>query len=495
MEAMYCALSHCWGAEDRRPIRTTKATLNSHLKGIGLEQLPASFRDAITVTRAIGVRYLWVDSLCIVQDDKVDWKKEAKTMGKLYENAVLTIAASGAKDCHEGCFISKSADCPSHRVQLLPPADSSLQPSHFYLHQVFDTSPMWGPLSKRGWVVQEWYLSRRIAHFTRGGIFWKCKRDEKDEYEGPKPPSLLFSWSLMMENYSIALFTYPDDQLIALEGLITEMRATRQDSYSFGHWTADCPQSLLWSRRYHRFTTGNLKVPTWSWASNIGAKMFWNELYYSQPLPSVGKNVISVDNNGVMQIGDCHLAKSRACTVSSSRRKKLPLPVKILYTFFRHKGLLGIIQQISDDGRDTAQGLIVLDQPLDYIYNDGDDAEGALEDNEETDPEDDNEYEEDLEPDHDEVGDTVNNTTFHCLLVNQSSIHVTLRYVKNLFSTITSLMEKNGNEDFTLSWFLALQPQENNPDGEHYFKRVGMGISLSGPEDGGWTNYSRIHLV
>ena len=82
----YCALSHCWGPPEKHPIQTTSNTLKDHLEGIEFKVLPRTFQDAVTVTRAIGVRYLWIDCLCIVQDDKNDWKKEAAMMGSIYES-------------------------------------------------------------------------------------------------------------------------------------------------------------------------------------------------------------------------------------------------------------------------------------------------------------------------------------------------------------------------------------------------------------------------
>src|SRR4051794_22873221 len=83
---------------------TTKATKSTRLKSIPLVKLPKSFREAVFITRRLGYLYLWIDSLCIVQDDKEDWQQESAKMADIYENAALTIAASDSADSHKGCF-------------------------------------------------------------------------------------------------------------------------------------------------------------------------------------------------------------------------------------------------------------------------------------------------------------------------------------------------------------------------------------------------------
>lgn len=90
----YIALSHCWGGG--QPLKTTKENISSMKTGIPWAKLPNTFQDAITVTRRLGLRYLWIDSLCIVQDDAQDWEREAANMAVIFESAYLTIAATAA---------------------------------------------------------------------------------------------------------------------------------------------------------------------------------------------------------------------------------------------------------------------------------------------------------------------------------------------------------------------------------------------------------------
>jgi hypothetical protein len=227
MHGQYCALSHCWGPLDKRPIVTTRYTLGEYARGIEIKKLPKTYHDAVTVTRGIGVRYLWIDSLCIVQDDADEWEKESGKMGKIYERAILTIAASGAQDSTRGCFISKSHELPFEAIPYFSDSWDISGSGCFYLHQVFDTSPSWTPLQRRGWAFQEWRLSRRIVHSTEGGVSWKCRELEINEYDDPMDMQQYPEWDSLLQRYSDAEFTFNKDRLIALQGLALEMQIGR----------------------------------------------------------------------------------------------------------------------------------------------------------------------------------------------------------------------------------------------------------------------------
>ncbi|KAK3938227.1 heterokaryon incompatibility, partial [Diplogelasinospora grovesii] len=99
------ALSHCWCKH--RLLTTRKENISEHCKEIQFASLPETFQDAVTVTRTLGVQYLWIDSLCIIQDDPDDWRRGSVQMGSIYRDAAITIAASGAKDGTEGCFMPR----------------------------------------------------------------------------------------------------------------------------------------------------------------------------------------------------------------------------------------------------------------------------------------------------------------------------------------------------------------------------------------------------
>lgn len=108
-QGQYIALSYCWGKA--LPYTTTSTNLKKHTKdgGIKYMQLPETLRDAIFLTRYLGIRYLWADCLCIVQDDKADWEREASRMADVYSNAYLTLAATRASHCGEGFLHARKA--------------------------------------------------------------------------------------------------------------------------------------------------------------------------------------------------------------------------------------------------------------------------------------------------------------------------------------------------------------------------------------------------
>jgi Heterokaryon incompatibility protein (HET) len=104
----YAALSHCWGG--RQHNITTWATYEAYQRRIELSSLSKTVQEAIRVTQSLGLRYLWVDSLCIIQNDEDDWRNEAMTMSDIYEQAYCTIAAAAAPDGVTGCFAQSVQD-------------------------------------------------------------------------------------------------------------------------------------------------------------------------------------------------------------------------------------------------------------------------------------------------------------------------------------------------------------------------------------------------
>ncbi|CAM6006497.1 unnamed protein product [Sphagnum balticum] len=104
----WVALSHCWGSAVR--LNTTKDTLKLREQKIPFKDLPLSFQDAVTITRKLGYRHLWIDSLCIIQDSAKDWNLESGSMGHIYSNAVVCIAAEAAPDSSLGIFESSKRE-------------------------------------------------------------------------------------------------------------------------------------------------------------------------------------------------------------------------------------------------------------------------------------------------------------------------------------------------------------------------------------------------
>lgn len=200
----YAALSYRWGAQNS--LMTTKQTLDSHQRGIPVESLPRTLRDAVTAARRLSIRYLWIDSLCIIQDDKIDWDTEAQHMDDIYMNSVVTIAAHAAEHAGHG-FLEQALARPhaipvgarrngaSYGVEAaayaafehpgndnakkeeLSEGDQPASPfdsDAFFVTESFNSNAHLdtSELASRGWAVQERILSRKTIHFCRNGSIY-----------------------------------------------------------------------------------------------------------------------------------------------------------------------------------------------------------------------------------------------------------------------------------------------------------------------------------
>ena len=116
----YTTLSHCWGKD--QPIKTTKANLSDHLREVKWPLLPKTFQDAVIITHGLGIEYLWIDSLCIVQDDMNDWGKESAEMKNVYGYSYLTIAAAAGEDSRHGLFPTECRE--NYQDQVAEPAST-----------------------------------------------------------------------------------------------------------------------------------------------------------------------------------------------------------------------------------------------------------------------------------------------------------------------------------------------------------------------------------
>jgi hypothetical protein len=202
----YVALSHSWGSSPM--MVTTSETYRAHLQGIMISELPRTFRDAVIITERLKVRYLWIDSLCIIEGNSADWERESTRMGSVYSNSYLTIAASGSIDSSSGCFQPQSvsikvpSDCRSTgfaesrfiavQVQLevggleaqqinvskeWMPASLRQRPRAYEIGSFGAYFDPIGeqPLSSRAWTLQERYLSPRVLHYATDQLYIQCK--------------------------------------------------------------------------------------------------------------------------------------------------------------------------------------------------------------------------------------------------------------------------------------------------------------------------------
>jgi hypothetical protein len=169
--APYIALSHCWGG--KIPSRTKKRNLAQRRNSIEISSLAKNFRDAIDMTRSLGVRYIWIDALCIVQDDEDDWRREAACMSDIYSNALLVISASFGKHSEAGMFFHRSA-CISRNYALSTDGFEDLQVTSTTNSDVYLFDER-APINRRGWALQERISAAAVVHLGSGPMLWECR--------------------------------------------------------------------------------------------------------------------------------------------------------------------------------------------------------------------------------------------------------------------------------------------------------------------------------
>ncbi|KAI0505267.1 heterokaryon incompatibility protein-domain-containing protein [Xylaria bambusicola] len=278
----YACLSHCWG-QDPMPITTTQKTILENKRSMSLSRLPPTFRDAVLIARKLNLRYIWIDSLCIVQDSRSDWEAESAKMASIYKNAFITIAATASPDFQGGCFSKSDADL-CFQVKQSGVFDTVIAARM----EVMGELPELYPLLTRGWVYQERMLSRRYLHCYRNELMLECReqricecgnhpgRDRygeqlaaKSKYHDPGRNRLASSWQKVVMNYSMLRLTKPSDKLPAIFGCAQDMGDPNRGRYLAGVWERTLGEDLLWIPRNYSTVSRPTKwrAPSWTWAS------------------------------------------------------------------------------------------------------------------------------------------------------------------------------------------------------------------------------------
>jgi hypothetical protein len=177
LERRYLALSHCWGSTMPTSAKLTLETLDINRKSIDLQGLPRTFQDFIEIARRLGVRYVWIDSLCIIQNSKEDWQSEAAQMASVYSGAYLTIAASSSADGRGGCHVIEGEksygpvdiDALESTNNGADPIKPSTRRFRVWTRGSAYVSLKNDPLTRRGWTLQE----VRIIFSSNGNIFFR----------------------------------------------------------------------------------------------------------------------------------------------------------------------------------------------------------------------------------------------------------------------------------------------------------------------------------
>ncbi|KAM0432633.1 hypothetical protein ACHAQK_009482 [Fusarium lateritium] len=301
----YVTLSYCWGSDASVHVKTTHSTLPGHLEKISVQNLPQTYKDAINITRHLGIRYLWIDSLCICQDDLDDWARESAAMQQVYAGAYLSIAADNAPSSTHG-FLKRSdrmhvpinlkvANDNSDSDNTAP--DSSLVDVSGY---AFEAPPSktfhtgcWlqltkEPLTSRAWATQELLLPQRVLHFASDQLRFECnchtlsedgaevlgrwnslrQGGEKNFKDIARKSRVSYNhqmWYLILEDYTNRLLTADTDRLPAISGLAalfqekinaeaSEKKADKPGDvqYVAGLWSNALVEGLEWTNLHSR---------------------------------------------------------------------------------------------------------------------------------------------------------------------------------------------------------------------------------------------------
>ncbi|KAK4451019.1 heterokaryon incompatibility protein-domain-containing protein [Podospora aff. communis PSN243] len=284
----YVTLSYCWGTGTS--VRLLSHKIEGFQRGIHVESLPRTLQEAFRVSRGLGIKYIWIDALCIVQDSESDWNHESSKMAEIYRNSYCNIAATSSKDCHGGLIKARSPDhlgtilvttgwegCENGSLGLI---------DRFILRHNIEKAP----LNARGWVLQERHLSPRTLHFADTRLFWECYKTTacetwpagvargcqlallKRNLGHPAPRDALYLyWRQLLRSYTATRLTMEEDKLPAISGLARKLAALLSDKYVVGLWGASLLTELLWhaaTRPGHR--PSSYLGPTWSWVSTNG---------------------------------------------------------------------------------------------------------------------------------------------------------------------------------------------------------------------------------
>ncbi|KAK0370837.1 serine/threonine protein kinase [Colletotrichum limetticola] len=287
----YTALSHCWGVNSQAQVRTLKENIDVFRKRIDFGILPKSFQDAVKITRALGLRYLWIDSLCIIQNDKQDWAFEATRMEHVFSSAYVTIAATAASSSAEG-FLRQKAKHPFVTLEGPDSGFTFVRKSIDDFHQDVEQAV----LNQRGWVLQERALSRRTLHFTASQVYWECGKGVHCETlmklsnrqaallgDSDFPKSALeyfkggriMTFQTLYQMYSRLAFTVPSDRSIGIKGLEERLVKDFVTKGGFGIFDEYLQRSLLWQKALDAsldrisYPPGR-RVPSWSWMAYQG---------------------------------------------------------------------------------------------------------------------------------------------------------------------------------------------------------------------------------
>ncbi|KAH6677104.1 heterokaryon incompatibility protein-domain-containing protein [Halenospora varia] len=273
------------------------------LARIRTRSLPKTLRDAIAFTRRLGIQYIWIDSLCIIQDSPEDWQRESALMGKIYSHCFCMIAAAASENCDGGLF-ARRLDLPI--LGITPTVIKKQTPFVLLKDEYFGWDELLkkSPLTDRGWVLQERELSPKIVYFTKEELLFECREARGAEMADRRtyfpmkrrcldPVDLeglevshkmdfrstndrqYSAWLKLVQGYSSRKLTVTSDKFPGLSGLASECSFLLNDQYVAGIWKDDIIRGLCWiaspstipsSKAAHAKVTGPI---SYEWHPNL----------------------------------------------------------------------------------------------------------------------------------------------------------------------------------------------------------------------------------
>lgn len=321
LECRYIALSYRWPEDFPVEAKSNRDNVSEQIRGLNTSKLPQIFNDVFQVAVGMGINYVWIDSLCIVQDDPEDWNREAALMVQIYQYAEFTVAAAlPSTKPYLGLFRHGDAsDVPSVTLpEVRGPEENEdvvlMKPQK----EAHGESPLWS----RGWCFQEREISRRVIHYTETQVLWECRTSQASEGfpygdrilwgqrmldDELNNELVLTAWHRAVQDYSARDLTKFTDKFPALSGLAAVIRDYKPANcrYLAGLWEDNFLSDLQWvsrSRDGESITHTRYPeyiAPTWSWASVAGPIV-----YSPKPYPRHSTNNYATDPKHVLKVLD-----------------------------------------------------------------------------------------------------------------------------------------------------------------------------------------------
>ncbi|KAF1994695.1 HET-domain-containing protein, partial [Amniculicola lignicola CBS 123094] len=296
----YACLSYCWGGP--QPVRLVLDTMDAHFRGIQVNTLPKTLQDAIEVVKTLDIKYIWIDCLCIIQDDPRDMAHELTQMPFIYEHSLVTISAASAGSCDQG-FLQERQNPYKLEVQLpYACADGRMgsltisQPTSAVFYGFED------PIDSRAWAFQEGILTYRLLEFGAGELRWRCPSSNDQISLRPKHQNsyrqyggtnlvktlvtlsedralecmedIIEAWQHAVTEYSKRELSFPGDKLIACAAVAQRIGELHNYTYRAGLWEENLKHEILWRMDILPLILKprpvEYRAPSWSWASVEG---------------------------------------------------------------------------------------------------------------------------------------------------------------------------------------------------------------------------------